>query len=355
MWSAAEGNRDCAILEWLASRVEQLPPINFCGAQVPGREVATIGWEVLHNAMRNWGIESREGLSEWIHQQGFPRPPWGGHFSGRVQERILNLAIARVVRETAIESLYVHIVMHRLPTSLLGDQPRCNEPGDPLPSCTPWEVLDNVNLEEDFQQRFRVLHLCPAHLKGRFRQAARVALEARHNADCHNDHTMSVRAWKLFLFFPYMLLRKPRGAGRVGKDGLSGRFDRFLEGQWLTLLEDARRASLTERPLCPTNRTPERRAQEACQKGRLGEVSRARQCLTGAALAPGNEDTFRALQDKRPQQVIRPLTQEVLDFQPEIPVQLDRAMFLTSLKSAPRGSSPGPGGCTYEHLKVLLD
>ena len=26
-----------------------------------------------------------------------------------------------------------------------------------------------------------------------------------------------------------------------------------------------------------------------------------------------------------------------------------------SLKSAPRGSSPGPGGCTYEHLKVLLD
>ena len=27
-------------------------------------------------------------------------------------------------------------------------------------------------------------------------------------------------------------------------------------------------------------------------------------------------------------------------------------LFLTSLKSAARGSSPGPGGCTYEHLKV---
>ena len=34
---------------------------------------------------------------------------------------------------------------------------------------------------------------------------------------------------------------------------------------------------------------------------------------------------------------------------------LDRPTFLTSLKSAPRGSSPGPGGCTYEHLKTLLD
>ena len=166
-------------------------------------------------------------------------------------------------------------------------------------------------------------------------------MEARHSAECHDDHTMSLRAWKLFLLLPYMLLRNPRGAGRVGKDELSCR---------LTLLEDARRATQTERPLCPSNRTPERRAHEACQKVRLGEVSRARQCLTGAALAPGNEDTFRALQDRRPQQVIRPLTQEVLNFEPEVPVH----MFLTSLKSAPRGSSPGPGGCTYEHSMELL-
>ena len=28
---------------------------------------------------------------------------------------------------------------------------------------------------------------------------------------------------------------------------------------------------------------------------------------------------------------------------------------MKSLKSSPRGSSPGPGGCTYEHLKVLMD
>ena len=28
---------------------------------------------------------------------------------------------------------------------------------------------------------------------------------------------------------------------------------------------------------------------------------------------------------------------------------------MKSLKTAPKGSSPGPGGCTYEHLRVLLD
>ena len=86
MWSAAEGNRRCWTLEWLASRAELLPPVTVGGVEVPGREAAITGWEVLHNAMRSWGIESREGLSEWIHHQGFPRPRWGAHFSGHVQE-----------------------------------------------------------------------------------------------------------------------------------------------------------------------------------------------------------------------------------------------------------------------------
>ena len=28
---------------------------------------------------------------------------------------------------------------------------------------------------------------------------------------------------------------------------------------------------------------------------------------------------------------------------------------MKSFKSSPRGSSPGPGGCTYEHFNVLMD
>ena len=34
---------------------------------------------------------------------------------------------------------------------------------------------------------------------------------------------------------------------------------------------------------------------------------------------------------------------------------MDRKILLSSLTSSPRGSSPGPGGCTCEHLKVLLE
>ena len=49
------------------------------------------------------------------------------------------------------------------------------------------------------------------------------------------------------------------------------------------------------------------------------------------------------------------MSQEVLEFEPERRVILDRPTFLTSFKSAPWGSCPGPGGCTYENLKTLLD
>ena len=55
------------------------------------------------------------------------------------------------------------------------------------------------------------------------------------------------------------------------------------------------------------------------------------------------------------QVVARELPEAVRTFEPESPVTVDRKIFLKCLKSAPRGASPGPGGCTYEHLKTLLD
>ena len=36
-----------------------------------------------------------------------------------------------------------------------------------------------------------------------------------------------------------------------------------------------------------------------------GGVSRVRLCLTGASLAPGTEETFDAMQNRRPQEVVR--------------------------------------------------
>ena len=52
---------------------------------------------------------------------------------------------------------------------------------------------------------------------------------------------------------------------------------------------------------------------------------------------------------------MRELPEHVRAFTPETPLVVNKEILLKSLKSSPRGSSPGPGGCTYEHLKVLMD
>ena len=98
----------------------------------------------------------------------------------------------------------------------------------------------------------------------------------------------------------------------------------------------------------------ERRALAAFRKVQAGEVTRARQCLTGASVAPGTDETFRALQS-RPQEVQRAIPRAVVEWEPESPVQIDMKIFLQSLRTAPKGFSPRPGGFTCEHLRVLLD
>ena len=86
-----------------------------------------------------------------------------------------------------------------------------------------------------------------------------------------------------------------------------------------------------------------------------GQVSRARHELTGASLAPKNAETRVELQGRRPQVRQSPIPQQVIDYQPESPFQLDGEIFVKCLRTAPSGTSPGPGGCTNEMLRVCLD
>ena len=45
----------------------------------------------------------------------------------------------------------------------------------------------------------------------------------------------------------------------------------------------------------------------------------------------------------------------MLDFEPKSALQLDAELFARYLQTAPSGSSPGPGGCRNEMLRVCLD
>ena len=61
-------------------------------------------------------------------------------------------------------------------------------------------------------------------------------------------------------------------------------------------------------------------------------------------------DTLKALQDERPQEIHWPLSDAVRNFEPECPLRLDKDAFTNCLKTSPRGSAPGPGGCRFGPL-----
>ena len=330
MWAAAEGDNQCALLEWVSSVAERLPPVQTFRGELTGREVAQAGWRALHGVLRSWGVTSREDLSEWIHNQGFRQPRWGAHFSGRVQERMLNMAIVEDANVALLESLFVHVAVHSCVAScrtVPDARARVRRPRRKEQPVQPWEVLDDVNLADVFQQRHAVLQSCPVHLRGRFRHIARIALEARSDASLAHDTAKETRAWKLFCLLPFLLLRRPVGNERVCKAELNSRFDCCSEGRFDVLVRELSNVQEngSHRSTVMDSQT---RAKAACQRVRMGEVSRARQCLTGAALAPGTQETLQEMQSKRPQAVVRPIPEDVLNYIPETPVKLDRQKFL---------------------------
>ena len=75
-----------------------------------------------------------------------------------------------------------------------------------------------------------------------------------------------------------------------------------------------------------------------------------RVCATRVGLAP---KTFARGADPKSEALAIP--QNVMEFVPEIPVELDVALFTKCLRSAPSGSASGLGGCTNEMLQVCLD
>ena len=65
----------------------------------------------------------------------------------------------------------------------------------------------------------------------------KVALEEiTTGLQARNDHQQE-RGWKLFLALPRMLLHRSPQGGKISKDKLISRFDKFAKGQWNDLIE----------------------------------------------------------------------------------------------------------------------
>ena len=99
----------------------------------------------------------------------------------------------------------------------------------------------------------------------------------------------------------------------------------FNNGQWSELVNDVVAQQCRESQANQSVQEDEqvKRGMAAQSKIQRGQVSRGRQALTGAELAPKTEETFQLLQGRRPQAQIRAISDEAMQFAPEHPVQLE--------------------------------
>ena len=221
-----------------------------------------------------------------------------------------------------------------------------------------WSALDEFNLSDLFLQRVPMLKKCLHFLRGRLRHTFGVALRETARVKREGDEVSEGRARKLFGLIPMMLLHRPRGTSsdrsrRVGQPSRP-----LLSRHLLLLVSSAQECVLHARKPDREHNAQseqERRGRAAQSRVQQGQASRARHELTGAPIAPKNDKTYRASQDRRPREQVRAIPGEVLEFNPSQPLQLEMWTFVHCLRSAPAGSAPDPGGCSYEVLKVCLD
>ena len=214
------------------------------------------------------------------------------------RERLLTSAAMADPRVGALRTSYVRVALQacrqgcRTQSIMQESVPRTSRTHRMLDefaeSC--WAVFHDVDLPVLFRERFTTLQSCPQSVRGRFLQACRKALQARRDAVNAGDELMEERSWKMFCLLPCLLLHRRVNKSTIIKEVLYRRFDLFGVGAWDTLVDEAVASIPQARPTARRLWNMEDREKAACQKVKLGEITRARQCLTGAALAPGNDD-----------------------------------------------------------------
>ena len=164
-----------------------------------------------------------------------------------------------------------------------------------------WADLDDIDLAAEFRTSVTTIRSVPTCIRGEYARIQTAALRAlsqasRAQADAQ---TLELRAWKLFLLLPRMVLCPTGRGGEAGARILRRRVRMFDDGQWGALLQASRqvgRRSVTTRAFSEAEafQAKLRAATALIEKG---ELSHAARVLKSAGLAPGNTDTLRQLTD----------------------------------------------------------
>ena len=303
LWSAAGVDETSPVLDWLASVAGTMhQAVEFHVGVVNPADAVRVGFAVLRTAMRSWGISSPPDLSLWFRDPGFAMIQPGNHIPARAPEFVIGEACRFDARVALLEACYVRVTLHVgqqmavPPHSVPVGVTRRVETGASVGETQRWAQLDAVELNDWMMRRVPMLKTCLRFIRGRFRQCWGTVLKERCRARLAGDVVSASRGWKLFCLVPFMLLHR-EVSGSVGRDELAQRVADFEGGRWIQLL-DAASAFTPARPRQTTITAEEeqkRRGLVVQSRIQRGQVSRARQELTGAALAPKNEETLQEL------------------------------------------------------------
>ena len=214
------------------------------------------------------------------------------------------------------------------------------------------ESMDQVVLGDILKIQGLVVKSDPKFVTG----TVQGGLQSGVRSSCHQfirrGTLVQVRAWKLFMMLPRLLLSRPPRCGQVPK--LQDSFViPFSSGEWAQLVETSLELSKFEAQFATRRRRREhkdelsRRADRALRSVQLGELSVGRQELEGARLALGTKETIQVLGDpeKGPPFPRERLSEAVREVRPER-FELDEKLFLQYVRSSRRGGAGGPSGVT---------
>ena len=164
--------------------------------------------------------------------------------------------------------------------------------------------------------------------------ALRTALKEVISGLERHSETRVTRCWKLFLFFPRLLMFRPSRGGLVPKKQLKARMHQFQSGDWAHLLRTASRTERARQPSVRRRRRDqamdvEKHAERALALVRQGELSAARTALEGAEVSPDDLTIFRQHTKpvKRPPRPRRDLIREVPTMSPQSHSRWTRSSF----------------------------
>ena len=86
-------------------------PVDFHEGSEEASTAVRHGWVALREAMRAWGIEDADGLSNRLVSQGFPRCSPGNQIPATAQEFIWHEVTARDARVALLECVHVLITL----------------------------------------------------------------------------------------------------------------------------------------------------------------------------------------------------------------------------------------------------